>query len=87
MAIVRIPAALRELAGGASELRLPGATVEECLLGLPAELKGRLFDGQGALRRYVNVFVRDEDIRYLQGLQTPVGEGELLLLVPAMAGG
>ena len=87
---VRIPTQLRELTGGQSELSLDGATVREVLSGLDDAHPGfaeRLFDERGELRRFVNVFVADEDIRFLQGLDTPVAEGQAVSIVPAVAGG
>lgn len=87
---VRVPTQLRSLAGGASEVAVPGATVGEALKSLDAAHPGfaeRLFDDSGALRRFVNVFVADEDIRFLEGLDTPVPEGSVVSIVPAVAGG
>jgi len=87
---VRIPTALRTLTGGASEVSVEGATVGEILKGLDAAHPGmaeRLFDDGGALRRFVNVFVADEDIRFLEGLSTPVADGQSVSIIPAVAGG
>ena len=87
---VRIPTQLRELTGGAAEVDAEGATVAEVLKQLEARHPGfaeRLYDDQGQLRRFVNVFVADEDIRFLQGLDTPVTEGQVVSIVPAVAGG
>ena len=87
---VRIPTQLRELSGGASEVKAEGATVAAVLADLDAAHPGfneRLFDARGQLRRFVNVFVADEDIRFLDGVDTPVGEGETVSIVPAVAGG
>jgi molybdopterin synthase sulfur carrier subunit len=87
---VRIPTQLRELSGGASELSLDGATVADVLKALEAQHPGfaeRLHDETGELRRFVNVFVADEDIRFLQGVDTPVSDGQTLSIVPAVAGG
>jgi molybdopterin synthase sulfur carrier subunit len=87
---VRIPTQLRELAGGAAEVDVEGATVSEVLKQLEAAHPGfaaRLYDDEGQLRRFVNVFVADEDIRFLQGLDTPVSEGQVVSIVPAVAGG
>jgi molybdopterin converting factor small subunit len=87
---VRIPPVLREAAGGAKEVDLEGATVGEVLEGLaerfPA-LRGQLFTPDGALNRFVNVYLDGEDVRYLSELETPaVGRGTIVVL-PAMAGG
>jgi molybdopterin synthase sulfur carrier subunit len=88
--IVRIPTQLRTLSGGASEVKIEGATVAEVLKGLDAAHPGfgeRLFDESGELRRFVNVFVADEDIRFLQGIDTELGDGTTVSIVPAVAGG
>jgi molybdopterin synthase sulfur carrier subunit len=87
---VRIPTQLRELAGGASEVRIEGSTVAEVLKGLDAAhpgFGGRIFDDHGELRRFVNVFLADEDIRFLAGVTTPVADGQTISIVPAVAGG
>jgi sulfur-carrier protein len=87
---VRIPTQLRELSGGAGELSAEGATVADVLKALEAAHPGfaeRLFDDQGELRRFVNVFVADEDIRFLDGVNTAVAPGATVSIVPAVAGG
>jgi molybdopterin converting factor small subunit len=87
---VRIPTQLRTLTGGSGEVVVEGTTVGEALKALDAAHAGfgeRLFDESGALRRFVNVFLADEDVRFLEGLSTPVAEGETLSIVPAVAGG
>lgn len=87
---VRIPTQLRTLSGGTGEVTVEGSTVTEVLKALETAHPGfgeRLFDGDGELRRFVNVFVADEDIRFLQGLDTPVPDGESVSIVPAVAGG
>jgi sulfur-carrier protein len=87
---VRIPAQLRTLTGGESEVTVEGSTVGEALKALDAAHAGlaeRLFDDAGALRRFVNVFLADEDVRFLGGLDTPVTDGQTLSIVPAVAGG
>jgi molybdopterin synthase sulfur carrier subunit len=87
---VRIPTQLRELSGGASEVQLRPGSVAQVLQQLESEHPGfaeRLFDGKGELRRFVNVFVADEDIRFEQGLETAVTEGQTVSIVPAVAGG
>ena len=89
-ATIRIPTQLRELSGGASEVSVDGATVGELLAALDTAHPGfseRLHDESGGLRRFVNVFVADEDIRFLDGLETAVGEGQVVSIVPAVAGG
>jgi len=87
---VRIPTQLRELSGGAAEVSAEGATVADVLQDLEAKHAGfseRLFDEQGELRRFVNVFVADEDIRFLDGVNTDVAPGATVSIVPAVAGG
>jgi molybdopterin synthase sulfur carrier subunit len=87
---VRIPTQLRELSGGASEISAEPGTVAEVLRALEAAHPGfgeRLFDEQGELRRFVNVFVAEEDIRFLEGVNTPVADGATVSIVPAVAGG
>lgn len=87
---VRIPTQLRNLSGGASEVQLEGGTVAEILKALDAAHPGfgeRLFDDTGELRRFVNVFVADEDIRFLSGTDTEVSDGTVVSIVPAVAGG
>jgi molybdopterin converting factor small subunit len=87
---IRIPTQLRTLTGGAGEVQVEGATVGEALKALDAAHAGladRLFDESGALRRFVNVFLADEDVRFLDGLATPVEDGQTISIVPAVAGG
>ena len=87
---IRVPTQLRELAGGAGEVTVEGSTVRETLKALDSAHAGfaeRLFDESGQLRRFVNVFVADEDVRFLQGLDTPVADGQTVSIVPAVAGG
>jgi len=87
---VRIPTQLRTLSGGAAEVAVDGATVDAVLKALDAAHPGfaeRLFDEQGNLRRFVNVFLADEDIRFLDGVGTPVADGQTVSIVPAVAGG
>ena len=90
MVTVRIPTQLRSLSGNAGEVKVDGATVADVLKELDAQHPGfgeRLFDEQGALRRFVNVFVADEDMRFLQGLDTAVESGSVVSIIPAVAGG
>lgn len=87
---VRIPTQLRNLSGDASEVQIDGSTVAEVLTGLESAHPGfgeRLFESDGSLRRFVNVFVADEDIRFLDALDTPVSDGQVVSIVPAVAGG
>jgi molybdopterin synthase sulfur carrier subunit len=88
--VVRIPTQLRSLTGGEGEVVVDGSTVGEVLAALDAAHPGigeRLFDDTGELRRFVNVFLADEDVRFLEGLATPVAPGQTLSIVPAVAGG
>jgi molybdopterin converting factor small subunit len=90
MATVRIPTTMRPISGGASTVQIDGATLGEVLRNLEATHPGfgeRLFDETGALRKFVNVFVADDDVRYLQGLDTPVPANETVSIIPAVAGG
>ena len=87
---VKIPTQLRTAAGGESELEVEGGTVGEVLDALfdrHGELRDRLSDGDGGLRRFVNVYVDGEDIRFTDGLETPVGDGDEVQILPAVAGG
>ena len=88
--LVKIPTQLRAVAGGETETLIDGATVQEVLEGLferHNELRERLYDDAGSLRRFVNVYVAGEDIRFLEGLATPVADGAELTILPAVAGG
>jgi molybdopterin synthase sulfur carrier subunit len=87
---IRVPTTLRPLTAGAGEVQVEAGTVGEALLALDAAhpgFAGRLLDDEGKLRRFVNVFVDDDDIRFLEGLDTPVPDGETVAIVPAVAGG
>jgi MoaD family protein len=87
---VKIPTQLRAAAGGASEAEVDGDTVAEVLDGLFErfrELRERISDDDGSLRRFVNVYVEGEDIRFLEGLSTPVSDGSEVTILPAVAGG
>ncbi len=87
---IRIPTQLRQLSGGASEVSVEGASVSEALKALDAAHPGfseRLYDESGGLRRFVNVFVADEDIRFLDGVDTALTDGQTVSIVPAVAGG
>jgi sulfur-carrier protein len=89
MPIVRIPTPLRPHAGGLDRVEAAGSTVAEILTQLVTQypaLRERLFDGQ-ELRRFVNIYVNDEDIRYLDDVATPVAPADELSIIPAVAGG
>jgi molybdopterin synthase sulfur carrier subunit len=90
MATVRIPPVLRPSVGGEKELTAQGSSVEEILRDLAArhpQTESQLFASDGELNRYVNVYLNDEDVRVLEGLQTNVSDGDTLVILPAMAGG
>ena len=90
MVKVRVPTTLRTLTGGKSEVEVEGATVGEVIAALESGNPGfsdRLLDEEGKLRRFVNVFVADDDVRFLEGLDTKVPDGETVSIVPAVAGG
>ncbi len=87
---VRLPSQLRSLVGGVGEVPVEAATVREAIAAVDAAYPGvalRVLDDRGSLRRFVNVFVADEDVRFLQGLDTALEAGQTVSLVPAVAGG
>ncbi|MFM9085498.1 MAG: MoaD/ThiS family protein [Acidimicrobiia bacterium] len=87
---VRIPTTLRPLSGGASTVAVEGATLADVIRGLDAVHPGfadRLLDAAGNLHKFVNVFVADDDVRYLDGLATAVPAGATVSIIPAVAGG
>ena len=87
--IVRIPTPLRTLTGGADEVPASGSTLGEVLEDLEKRhpgLRERLLDEKG-VRRFINIFIGEEDVRFLQGLKTPVKTGDQISIVPAIAGG
>lgn len=90
MAIVRIPPVLRPSTNGEREVEAAGSTIGEVLESLTAAhpaTKEQIFGADGTLNRYVNVYLNDEDVRVLGGLDTAVGAGDQLVILPAMAGG
>jgi molybdopterin synthase sulfur carrier subunit len=87
--IVRIPTPLRSLTGGADEVTATGSTVGEVIDDLERRhpgIRDRLLDEKG-VRRFVNIYLGEEDVRFLEGLKTPVKSGEAISIVPAIAGG
>ena len=90
MATIKIPPVLRPSVGGEREISADGASVGEILQSLASshpDTKTQLFGSDGALNRYVNVYLNDEDVRVLDGLETAVGASDTLVILPAMAGG
>ena len=90
MSTVRIPPTLRLATGGAKQVQVSGGTVREVvteLVALHPALEAQLLAPDGDLNRFVNAFLNDTDVRHLQDLDTPVGEADTLVLLPAMAGG
>lgn len=89
-ATVRIPTPLRSLTGDQATVVAEGATVSEVVAHVDATHPGireRILDDNGAIRRFVNVFVDDEDVRFADGLETPVPDGATVSIIPAVAGG
>lgn len=90
MATVRIPTPLRRLSEGKDEVVASGATIAEVLTALESAhpgFKEKLFDAEGKVKRHVNIFANDEDIRFLSNLDTPVKDSDEVSIVPAIAGG
>jgi molybdopterin synthase sulfur carrier subunit len=90
MANIRIPTPLRKLTNGKEEVSVSGSTIGAVIVGLEAQFPGikeRICDDQGQVRRFVNIFANDEDIRFLKNLETPVKETDEISIVPAIAGG
>ena len=89
-ATVRIPTILRTYTGGVGEVSAEGGTLAELLDSLESShpgIRGRILDDAGQLRRFVNVYVGDEDVRFSGGLEAPVPEGAKVSIIPAVAGG
>jgi MoaD family protein len=87
---IKLPTQLRSVAGGAAEAQSDGGTVGEVLEGLYTQhpdLRDRIAADDGELRRFVNVYLKGEDIRFLDGLATPVAPGDEVTILPAVAGG
>lgn len=90
MATVFVPTPLRRLTGGQSKLSVSGNNVEAVLQSIDSQYPGiadRVLDGDGNVKRFINIFLNDDEIRTLQGLDTPVQENDKVSIVPAMAGG
>lgn len=87
---VRLPTVLRPQAGGRSSVVVEGTTIKDVLDGLVNEfpgMSGQLLNADGSLHKFVNVYVNDDDVRYLSDLETPVSDGDEVSLLPAVAGG
>jgi sulfur-carrier protein len=87
---VRLPTVLRSHAGGAAVVSVDGTTVGEVLSKLVAEypgMAGQVVTDEGSLHKFVNIYVDDDDVRYLEGLETPVADGAEVSILPAVAGG
>lgn len=90
MATVRIPTPLRKHTDGKEEVTASGATIDEVITDLEKNfpgIKARICDESGAVRKFVNIFANEEDIRYLDNLQTPVKDSDEVSIIPAIAGG
>ncbi|MEY3806955.1 MAG: hypothetical protein RIR69_1767 [Actinomycetota bacterium] len=87
---VRIPTTMRPISGGASSVEVASGSLRDVLTALNDAHNGfaeRLFDDSGDLHKFVNIFVSDDDVRYLEGLDTPVKDGDTVSIIPAVAGG
>ncbi len=90
MATVRIPSPLRKYTDGQAKVTVPGATIAEVMQNLTQTFPGvqaRVLDESGEIKRFINVFVNENEIRTLQGADSPVAEADEVSIVPAMAGG
>jgi sulfur-carrier protein len=90
MATIKIPPVLRASVGGEKQVSATGGNVGQVLQDLAANhpaTQSQLFSAEGELNRYVNVYLNDEDVRVLDGLETAVGDSDVLVILPAMAGG
>jgi sulfur-carrier protein len=90
MADVRVPAMMRPTVGGERVVAGKGSTLRELITDVDKRhpgFAGQLLESDGAQRRFVNIYLNDEDVRYLNGLDTPVAEGDVVSILPAVAGG
>ena len=87
---IRVPTPLRKLTGNQSEVQIEGDTVASILTNMEAAypgIKDRLCDESGQVRRFINIYVNEEDIRFLQGIETNLKQGDKIAIIPAIAGG
>jgi molybdopterin converting factor small subunit len=87
---VKVPTILRTYTGGAADVAVTGATLSDAIADLDAQYPGiavRVLDEDGRLRRFVNIYVNDDDVRFLDNLQTPTPDGSSISIIPAVAGG
>ena len=87
---VKIPTILRTYTGGTGDVTVSGGTLQDALADLDTQYPGigaRVLDDEGRLRRFVNVYVNDDDVRFLEDLQTPTPDGSSISIIPAVAGG
>lgn len=87
---VRIPTPLRSMTGGKNEVEIAGSTIAEIIENLGEAhpgIKERLYDEAGEVRRFINIYVNEEDIRFLTGKDTPLKDGDEVSIIPAIAGG
>ena len=87
---VKVPTILRTYTGGTADVSVNGATLADALADLDAQFPGigaRVLDDEGRLRRFVNVYVNDDDVRFLEDLATPTPDGTSISIIPAVAGG
>jgi sulfur-carrier protein len=87
---VKVPTILRTYTGGSAEVTVSGATLADAIADLDAQYPGigaRVLDDDGRLRRFVNVYVNDDDVRFLEDLATPTPDGSNVSIIPAVAGG
>ena len=90
MITVRVPTPLRPMTGGKSEVEVEGSTIAQLIENLGSVhpgLKERLYDEKGEVRRFINIYVNEEDIRFLTGKDTPLKDGDEVSIIPAIAGG
>ncbi len=90
MVTVRIPTPLRTLSGGQAEVKISAQTLRQCIEELEARFPGfkaRICEDSGTVRRFINIFVNGEDVRFLAGLDTPLKPGDEVTIIPSMAGG